>query len=47
MWAEKYAYVNQVLLDSYATFIVYTKVWVVNLMIPQGKGCKCSHCGEK
>jgi hypothetical protein len=23
MWAEKYAYVNQVLLDSYATFIVY------------------------
>jgi hypothetical protein len=34
MWAEKYAYVNQVLLNTYATFIVYTKIWVVNLVIP-------------
>ncbi len=43
MWAGKYAYVNQVLLDTSATLIVYTKVWVVNLMIPQGEVCKCSH----
>ena len=34
MWAGKYAYVNQVLLDTSATLIVYSEVWVVNLMIP-------------